>query len=72
MESDSEHQRRPSRAVVIDDRDDSKEEMAAQVPVSSAPEDDAGHGEHALGVNYSYSDHMIVQGEESKQFTSHG
>lgn len=61
--------RRPSKAgEVIDDRGEQKESDLSIAPVHSAPAEDAGHGEHALGVDYSYSDHLIVQGIHTIEF----
>jgi hypothetical protein len=64
--------RRPSQAVIIDDRhsDESKENSIASPPPVVVDEvvPDAGHGEHALGPHYSYSDHLIVQGIHTIEF----
>jgi len=50
-------------AAVIDDREDSNGSVDVAAPMLPADaEPDAGHGEHALGPNYSFSDHLIVQG----------
>lgn len=61
--------RRQSKAgEVIDDRGEQKEMDNSIAPVHSAPAEDGGHGEHALGVDYSYSDHLIVQGIHTIEF----
>lgn len=65
--SDEGLMRRPSTsAQVIDDRE--AKESDHLNPVGSDPADDAGHGEHALGIDYSYSDHLIVQGIHTIEF----
>jgi hypothetical protein len=60
-------ERRPSQAVIIDDREEAKDQShqspATVNVVHDAP--DGGHGEHALGEHYSYSDHLIVQVRET-------
>ena len=66
--SDSLHERLLSShdsAVIIDDREESKENNFSKAEVE-AP--DGGHGEHALGEHYSYSDHLIVQGIHTIEF----
>jgi len=75
--SDSEYMvRRSSAGVqVIDDREaerkdggsDSAAGFASDAPTDSA-EEDGGHGEHKLGLDYSYSDHLIVQGIHTIEF----
>lgn len=66
-DSDDQHVMRyptSASAVVIDDRGDVKSNAVissvdATQPISD--EDDAGHGEHALGVDYNYADQSGTQ-----------
>jgi vacuolar-type H+-ATPase subunit I/STV1 len=66
--------RRPSasRAQVIDDRGEHKEASSpSSVIVSDATDssgEDAGHGEHALGPDYDFQNHMIIQGIHTIEF----
>lgn len=58
--------RRASQAVIIDDRE--AKESESEPLVQAVHHEDGGHGEHALGENYSYSDHLIVQGIHTIEF----
>ena len=67
-DSDDQHVMRyptSASAVVIDDRGDIKSNNAVissgDAAQTVSDEDDAGHGEHALGVDYNYPDQSVTQ-----------
>jgi len=72
MSADDHVLRRSSvSAQVIDDRGEQKDELSvvsALVLQSDSAGDDAGHGEHALGPDYDFQGHLIVQGIHTIEF----